>query len=91
MPPELFFLLTTILALTYAYCNGANDSANNIATLVSTKALSYHYAALFAGILNMLGPLFTTAVEKTIAKGIVPPETPEPRPVRPAPVDKKQD
>jgi PiT family inorganic phosphate transporter len=75
----VFFISAVGLALLYAFWNGANDRPNSIATVVATGALSYHAAILLAGILNFLGPFLTTAVAKTIAKGIVPQEfiTPE--------------
>ena len=74
MSPTVFFASASVLALVYAYWNGANDRANSIATIVKTRALSYTQAVVLAGILNFLGPLVSTAVAKTIAKGIVPPE-----------------
>lgn len=70
----IFFGIALALALTYAFWNGANDRANSIATIVKTKALTYKQAVILAGILNFVGPLTTSAVAKTLAKGIVPPE-----------------
>lgn len=51
-----------------------NDCANAIATTVSTRALSPRLAILLAATLNIAGAFITTAVAKTIGKGIVAPD-----------------
>lgn len=68
-----------VLALVFDYINGFHDTANAIATSVSTKALSPRAAIMVAATLNFLGALSGTAVAATIGKGIVKPEvvTPE--------------
>ncbi len=58
------------LALTFDYINGFHDTANAIATVVSTGVLSARNAILMAGILNFGGALLGTQVATTIAKGI---------------------
>ncbi|WOF16454.1 inorganic phosphate transporter [Methanoplanus sp. FWC-SCC4] len=61
-----------ILALMFNFVNGLNDAANSIATIVATKALSPLKAVGLAAFFNMIGPLlFSTAIAKTIGKGIV--------------------
>lgn len=72
MAPET--IVGIFLALCYAFLNGANDRANSIATIIRTKALSPTAAIALAGILNFVGPFLSTAVAKTLAKGIVPQE-----------------
>jgi PiT family inorganic phosphate transporter len=62
--------LIVILALGFDYINGFHDTANAIATVVSTGVLSARKAILMAGILNFGGALMGTAVAITIAKGI---------------------
>lgn len=62
------------LALLFDFTNGAHDSANAIATIVSTKVLSPLTAVLMAGALNLLGAFLGTAVAHTIGSGIVRPE-----------------
>jgi len=62
------------LALLFNFVNGMNDAANSIATVVATRVLSPVKAVAMAAFFNMVGPLvFTTAVAKTIGKGIVDP------------------
>src|SRR4051812_44401140 len=61
------------LALVFDYINGMHDSANAIATVVSTRVLSPRNALILAAILNFGGAFLSTAVAKTIGKGIVDP------------------
>lgn len=62
------------LAVLFNFVNGLNDAANSIATVVATRALSPIKAVLLAAFFNMVGPLvFTTAIAKTIGKGIIDP------------------
>lgn len=60
-----------LLALIFEYINGFHDSANAIATVVSTKALTPRKAILYAAVLNLAGALMGTHVAKTIGGGIV--------------------
>ncbi len=71
MPKIILF--TIILAILFDISNGWNDAANAIATVVSTRVLSPLKAVLLAASMNILGALFSTAVAKTIGKGIVDP------------------
>jgi PiT family inorganic phosphate transporter len=66
-------ILIVILALLFDISNGWNDSANAIATVVSTRVLTPLQAVLMAASMNILGALVSTAVAKTIGKGIVDP------------------
>jgi len=63
--------LTVILALSFDFINGFHDTANAIATAVSTKALSPRRAIMIASLMNFLGAIAFTGVAKTIAKDIV--------------------
>lgn len=67
-------VVVVLLALCFDYVNGFHDTANAIATSVSTKALSPRAAILVAASLNFLGALSGTAVATTIGKSIVAPE-----------------
>ncbi|MFN8009951.1 MAG: inorganic phosphate transporter [Holophagaceae bacterium] len=58
------------LALAFDYINGFHDTANAIATVVSTGVLSARNAILMAAVLNFGGALLGTQVATTIAKGI---------------------
>ena len=65
------FLLVLLAALVFEYINGFHDTANAIATVVSTKVLSARWAIAWAAALNLLGALMGTAVAKTIGAGLV--------------------
>jgi PiT family inorganic phosphate transporter len=65
-------LLTVILvALVFEYINGFHDTANSIATVVSTKVLTPRLAILLAACTNLVGALYGTAVAKTISSGLL--------------------
>src|SRR5438105_15745005 len=65
-------LFTVILvALVFEYINGFHDSANSIATVVSTKVLTPRQAVLMAAMMDLLGAMWGTAVAKTITSGLV--------------------
>jgi PiT family inorganic phosphate transporter len=67
-------LITVILALLFDFSNGWHDCANAVATVVSTRVLSPLTAVLLAGVLNVAGAFFSTAVAKMIGGGIVYPD-----------------
>ena len=64
------FLLVLLAALVFEYINGFHDTANAIATVVSTKVLTPRWAIAWAAIFNLLGALMGTAVASTIGKGL---------------------
>ncbi len=74
--PDLPFLLVLIVlvALVFDFTNGAHDSANAIATVVSTKVLSPRTAVIMAAVLNLGGALLGDEVATTLGKGVVNPE-----------------
>src|SRR6476469_4288621 len=63
-----------VTALFFDFTNGFHDTANSIATSVSTHALSPRKAVISSAILNFIGAFFFVAVAATIATGIVDPE-----------------
>lgn len=67
-------ILIVILAILFDISNGWNDSANAIATVVSTRVLTPTKAVLLAAGMNILGAFLTTAVAKTIGKDVVDPK-----------------
>ena len=67
----IVFLIIILLALAFEYINGFHDSANSIATVVSTKVLSPRKAIMYAAALNLVGAFVGTHVAKTIGGGIV--------------------
>src|SRR5512133_1724351 len=72
-PAFLMLCLVILAALLFDYINGFHDTANAIATCVSTRALSVKAAILMAATLNFLGAMAFTKVAKTIGTGIVDP------------------
>ncbi|HPF20467.1 MAG TPA: inorganic phosphate transporter [Syntrophomonas sp.] len=75
----VWVIVIVVLALIFDYINGFHDTANAIATSVSTKALSPRAAIVVAAVLNFLGALSGTAVAATIGKGIIMPEVVTPQ------------
>ena len=73
MPDHTLLLLFMVVAaaLIFDYVNGFHDTANAIATCVSTRALSVKIAIFMAAFLNFAGALVSTKVATTIGKGIV--------------------
>src|SRR5262245_15763965 len=68
-------LLVVLLALLFDFSNGWHDSANAIATVVSTRVVSPFVAVMAAGLLNVAGAFMSTAVAKMVGGGIVDPGT----------------
>ena len=71
----LLLILVVLLTLGFDFINGFHDSANAIATVVSTRVLTPLVAVLYAGILNFIGALMGTEVAATIGSGLVGVET----------------
>ena len=67
-------LIIVVLAILFDISNGWNDSANAIATVVSTRVLSPFQAVALAACMNILGAFVSTEVAKTIGEGVVSPE-----------------
>jgi len=65
-------LILIALALCFDFLNGFHDSANSIATVVSTRVMSPKYAVIWAAFFNFVAFLFFGLhVAGTIGKGIV--------------------
>ena len=73
MTASVWFVLAIILvALTFDFINGFHDSANSIATVVSTRVLSPRFAVVWAAFFNFVAAFgFGTAVAKTIGSGLI--------------------
>jgi PiT family inorganic phosphate transporter len=67
--PLLIALL--VLAVLFDFINGFHDTANAVATVISTRVLSPGVAIVMAGTLNFLGAVTGTEVAKTVGSGIV--------------------
>jgi inorganic phosphate transporter, PiT family len=68
---DILLVAVVLVALGFDFTNGFHDTANAIATSVSTRALSPRQAVLLAAVANLAGAFVTTAVAKTVGKGIV--------------------
>ncbi|MGP8198403.1 MAG: anion permease [Limisphaerales bacterium] len=64
-------IMVIAVALVFEYINGFHDTANSIATVVSTKVLTPRQAVVLAACTNLGGALLGTAVAKTITGGLV--------------------
>jgi inorganic phosphate transporter, PiT family len=69
----LVLVLVIGLALAFDYINGFHDTANAVATVVSTGVLGPRTAVLFAAVANFVGAFLSVGVATTIAKGIADP------------------
>lgn len=71
---ELILIIGITVALIFNFLNGLHDAANSISTIVATRVLTPIQAVGLAAFFNLIGPLFlTTAIAKTIGKGIIEP------------------
>ena len=69
--PDTLLIAVVVLALAFDYINGFHDTANAIATSVSTRALPPRVAVYMAACLNFAGAMYSTGVAKTIGSDIV--------------------
>ncbi|WP_328729070.1 inorganic phosphate transporter [Streptomyces griseoaurantiacus] len=73
---DTFALVVTVaVALFFTYTNGFHDSANAIATSVSTRALTPRAALAMAAVMNLAGAFLGSGVAKTVSEGLI--DTPE--------------
>jgi PiT family inorganic phosphate transporter len=68
---DVLLVVVIAVALGFDFTNGFHDTANAVATSVSTRALTPRMAVLTASVANLAGAFVTTAVAKTIGKDIV--------------------
>jgi len=80
MPHDVVYVLAIVaVALVFDFINGFHDSANSIATVVSTRVLSPGVAVVWAAVFNVLAAFVVgTAVAKTIGKGLIEPSVVDP-------------
>jgi PiT family inorganic phosphate transporter len=81
MPQASLHLVISIIAIALAfdYINGFHDSANSIATIVSTRVLTPRLAVLWAAFFNFVAAFFFgTHVATTIGKGVIHPGVADP-------------
>src|SRR5438874_6896315 len=68
---SILLWVVVVVALGFDFTNGFHDTANAVATSVSTRALSPRLAVLVAAVANLAGAFVTTAVAKTVGQGII--------------------
>jgi PiT family inorganic phosphate transporter len=68
---DVLLVIAVAVALGFDFTNGFHDTANAVATSVSTRALTPRLAVLVASVANLAGAFVTTAVAKTVGKDIV--------------------
>ncbi|MDQ3874274.1 MAG: inorganic phosphate transporter [Actinomycetota bacterium] len=74
MDADITLVAVVAVALFFDFTNGFHDTANAIATSVSTRAVSPRLAVLGAAVLNVAGAFISLEVAATVAKGVVLPE-----------------
>src|SRR4051812_308099 len=79
MHNDATLVIVVITALAFDYTNGFHDTANAIATMVSTRAMAPKVAVAFSALLNFAGAFISLKVAATVAKDFVDPTvvTPE--------------
>jgi len=65
-------VVIVLVALAFDFTNGFHDSANAIATSISTRALTPRVALAMSAVFNVIGALISTKVAATVGSGIVP-------------------
>jgi PiT family inorganic phosphate transporter len=70
---QFLLVIVILMGLLFDFSNGWHDSANAIATVVSTRVLSPFFAVIMAAVLNFIGAYLSTRVAKTIGSDIVAP------------------
>ena len=73
MPEGVLVAIVVLIALGFDFTNGFHDTANAIATSVSTHALSPRVAVLLSAVMNFVGAFVTLKVAATIGSGVANP------------------
>jgi inorganic phosphate transporter, PiT family len=68
---DLVLVIVVATALAFDFTNGFHDTANAVATSISTRAMTPRVAVAMAAVLNFVGAFLSLAVAATVAKGIV--------------------
>jgi PiT family inorganic phosphate transporter len=71
---DLILGIVIATALAFDFTNGFHDTANVVATSISTRAMAPRIAVGYAAVLNFVGAFISLAVAATIAKDVVDPE-----------------
>jgi inorganic phosphate transporter, PiT family len=68
---DVVLVIVVVTALAFDFTNGFHDTANAIATSVSTRAMSPRFAVLLSAVLNFAGAFISLKVAATVGSGIV--------------------
>src|SRR6201995_4042897 len=68
---DIILVIVVVTAVAFDFTNGFHDTANVVATAISTRALSPRVAILLAAVLNVAWALISVSVAAPIARGIV--------------------
>jgi PiT family inorganic phosphate transporter len=68
---DVLLVVVVAVALGFDFTNGFHDTANAVATSVSTRALTPRQAVALAAVANVAGAFATTAVAKTVGRGLI--------------------
>ena len=71
MDADLTLYIVVATALAFDFTNGFHDTANAVATSISTRAMSPRSAVALAAVLNFVGAFISLEVAATVASGIV--------------------
>ncbi len=71
MDSEIILVIVVATALAFDFTNGFHDTANAVATSISTRAMAPRVAVGLASILNFVGAFISLEVAATVAEGIV--------------------
>ncbi len=68
---DLLLWVVIVFAIAFDFTNGFHDTANAVATSVSTRALAPRTAVLIAAVMNLVGAFAWTAVADTVGNGLL--------------------
>jgi PiT family inorganic phosphate transporter len=68
---DVLLVIVVAVALAFDFTNGFHDTANVVATVISTRALRPRTAVALAAVLNFIGALISLKVAATVATGII--------------------
>src|SRR5438067_7539257 len=71
MHDDVVLAIVVVTALVFDFTNGFHDTANVVATSISTRAVPPRLAVLFASAFNFVGAFISLQVAATVATGIV--------------------
>ena len=71
MRQRFILIIVVATALAFDFTNGFHDTANVVATSISTRAMPPRVAVTLAALLNFVGAFISLEVAATVANGIV--------------------